>query len=69
MGMAIAFSLTFIDGCKKNDLTSQQTNKTKKSWDETTKAVAKDVSVKLKSLSFRKMLKHEVWFKFLFENL
>ncbi|MDB5193708.1 MAG: hypothetical protein JWQ96_3271 [Segetibacter sp.] len=52
--------------CKKDNFSGAETesNKSQKNWDNTVKAVAKDVSIKLKSIHFRKMLKHEVTMRF-----
>lgn len=56
----------FFTSCKK-DLqtpTSLPVDTPRKDWDQTAQAVAKDVAEKLNSLSFRKMLKHEVLLRF-----
>lgn len=66
-----ALLLTVLAGlifssCKK-DVTSGavvEAPTVKKPWNETARAVAMDISMKLKSLSFRKMLKHEVLLRF-----
>ena len=57
------FAMVFIASCKKDVANENiQTTVIQKNldWNETSQAVAKDVSVKLNSLAFRKMLKHEV---------
>jgi hypothetical protein len=55
-----------FSACRKNERAeeSPQTQVAKKDWNETAKAVAKDVSLKLNSVYFRKMLKHEVTMRF-----
>jgi hypothetical protein len=59
--LVILCAALIFASCKK-DVVSETTSK--KSWDETVKAVALDVSKKMNSLSFRKMLKHEVSLRF-----
>ncbi len=64
--LIIILSGLIFPSCKK-DATSGaviETPKAKKPWDETARAVAMDISMKLKSLGFRKMLKHEVLLRF-----
>jgi hypothetical protein len=64
--LIIILSGLIFPSCKK-DVTPGaviETPTIKKTWNETAKAVARDVSMKLKSLSFRKMLKHEVLLRF-----
>lgn len=63
--MTVSLAVT-LSACKKDsgpEITSPAES-TKKNWDETVKAVAKDVSKKLNSVHFRKMLKHEVTIRF-----
>jgi hypothetical protein len=64
--LLMTVSLAFlISACKKErhaEFTSQIS--TPKDWDKTVKDVAKDVSIKLNSIYFRKMLKHEVTMRF-----
>lgn len=61
----LSVALIFLS-CTKDvvPFTETETSKSKKSWDETAKAIATDVSKKLNSLNFRKMLKHEVLLRF-----
>lgn len=63
--MTVSLALV-LAACKKDRQveTTVQAGKPKKNWDETAKAVAADVSKKLNSLSFCKMLKHEVLLRF-----
>lgn len=63
--------LLLIVSCKKEVESSQQLQPTPltkdqvyKQWDNTVKSVAMDISNKLKSLEFRKMLRHEVLLRF-----
>lgn len=56
--------VTFIlSACKRENL-PKTVSLSQKSWDQTARTVAIDVSKKLNSLSFRKMLKHEVLLRF-----
>lgn len=63
--MTVSLTL-FLLACKK-EIQSEvplQGSNLEKGWNKTAQAVAKDVSLKLKSLNFRKMLKHEVTMRF-----
>lgn len=60
-------SLTLVlTACQKEmqTETTLQNNNPEINWNNTAQAVAKDVSIKLNSLSFRKMLRHEVLLRF-----
>lgn len=65
--LIVAFLISF-SSCQKDykigDRLSEPTTDIEKSWNNTVVSVAKDVSQKLNSLSFRKMLKHEVSLEF-----
>lgn len=52
-----------LSACKR-EVPSKTVARPQRSWDETARMVAVDVSKKLNSLSFRKMLKHEVLLRF-----
>lgn len=60
------FSALLFASCKKDLQFSapQSVNVSKKDWDQTAQAVAKDVAEKLNNFSFRRMLKHEVLLRF-----
>lgn len=63
--MTVSLALV-LSACKKDQRseTISQIGTSKKDWNETVKTVAKDVSTKLNSIHFRKMLKHEVTMRF-----
>jgi PBP1b-binding outer membrane lipoprotein LpoB len=63
--ISLVLALLLFNSCKKD--TANEETKVKKNeanWNVTATNVAKDVSEKLKSLAFRKMLKHEVCLRF-----